>query len=860
MGNERFGRKILSLIGFHIIFVRLFPIRMLHINQIVSACNGQWILKSEDSAIEQLYIDTRKLRLTEKAMFVAISTARRNGHDFIPDAYNKGVRNFLVAQPVDENLVPGANVILVKDTVAALQAIARVVREQYDIPVIGITGSNGKTIVKEWLAQLLAQSFRIVKTPKSYNSQIGAPLSVWQMNAVHTLGIFEAGISQPGEMERLEKIIHPTIGVMTNIGEAHNEGFINMRQKINEKLVLFRRAQTLVYCRDYHELHECVVQYFNHVKGVSDKPLQLFSWSYRNNAELLIRRTNKLHGKTEILAEYQGREIGIMIPFTDTASIENAINCWCVLLLMGISDRSISERMAELKPIAMRLELRHGNNNTSIINDSYNSDITSLHVALDFLDQQKQHVSKTVILSDIFQTGRPDSELYSEVAGILAQRNISRFIGIGPVLYKYRAAFREHKKVRSFFFKSTDEFLKKMHLLSFENESILLKGSRSFAFEKINLLLEQKIHQTVMSIDLSALRHNIEVIRGRTAAGVKLMAMVKAFSYGSGSYEIANELQAAGVNYLAVAYPDEGIALRKAGITMPIMVMSPSAIAFDRMIAWKLEPEIFNLRSLMQFSEMASNLDVTGYPIHIKLDTGMHRLGFEQGELEGLISFLRKSNHLKVASVFSHLAASEDESLTAFTKQQGKRFTEMSQAVTEALSYKPLRHLCNSAGIVLHPDLHFDMVRMGLSLYGIDSSNKLEGQLQPIATLKTTIAQIKHVPEGETVGYSRKGIAERDMRIATICIGYADGYPRSMSNGVAYVLVNNKPAKIVGIIAMDMCMVDITDIDGVNEGDEVVVFGPQLSLNQLAKWAGTIPYEIMTGISQRVKRVYTNEH
>lgn len=832
---------------------------MLSLQQIAAACKAQWHPMPDNISILSICTDTRKIQDRSHTLFVAIKTERRNGHDYIADAYQKGLRYFLVSEPCDPAPYPEASFLQVPDTVQALQVIATCVRNQFDIPVIGITGSNGKTSVKEWLNQLLQTRFNIVRSPKSYNSQIGVPLSVWQMNREHQLGIFEAGISQPGEMERLEKIIRPTIGVFTNIGEAHSEGFLNTRQKINEKLQLFRHAETLVYCRDYHELDECVLRYVQQQKGFADKLLNLFSWSYKHDADLMLQEIDKQDNKANITARYKGQLVRFSIPFSDAASIENAINCCCVLLLFDTPVDVIEAGMLALQPIAMRMELRQGDNNCSIINDAYNSDLTSLHVALDFLEQQKQQPNKTLILSDMQQSGKPDAALYQEVAEIVTQRNIHRFIGIGEQLLQHKDAFLLNRKMSCYFFKTTEEFIQNIQRFNFDNEAVLLKGSRSFTFEKISILLEQKIHQTVMSINLSAMLHNLEVFRGRLKPNVKTMAMVKASSYGSGGYEVANALQDAAIDYLTVAYPDEGVALRKAGTTLPIMVMSPSTISFDRMILWRLEPEIFNLRSLHQFIAIAKSLKVKNYPIHIKLDTGMHRLGFMEHEIQTMLNVLIGCEEVHVASIFSHLAASDDPALNYFTEQQGTAFSRMGDTIIHALGYQPLRHLCNTAGIVLHPEYHFDMVRLGLGLYGLDSSNTLNNQLQQISTLKTTIAQIKNIPAGDTIGYSRRGKATHDMRIATICIGYADGYPRAMSNGEAFVMINNQPAKVIGAIAMDMCMVDITDIEGVAEGDEVIIFGPQLSINQLAKWAGTIAYEIMTGIAQRVKRVYVNE-
>jgi len=823
-------------------------------------CAGTWLSEYHNTTIEQLSIDSRKVDEPAVSLFIALKTNLRDGHTFLKQAYEKGVRSFLVSETVDVSAYPQANIIQVKNTLTALQQVAASYRKQFSIPVIGITGSNGKTMVKEWLYQLLNTTYNTLRSPKSYNSQVGVPLSVWLLKPEHQLAIFEAGISQPSEMENLERIIQPTIGVFTNIGEAHSEGFLNNRQKINEKLLLFRHAKQLVYCRDYPELNECISQYIHLVRGSeADTPLQLFTWSQKNEADLRIKQVDKVNNKTTIHALYKNEEVSITIPFSDNASVENAIHCWCVMMLLGIVQDDIKQQMLHLQPVSMRLELRQGINDCTIINDSYNSDLTSLQLALEYLDQQKQHNHHTVILSDMLQIGKLDAVLYEEVAAMISRKNIQRFIGIGPALNKHKAAFRKYKKLRSIFFKSADDFLKNFHLLTFDNEAILLKGARVFAFEKIDLLLEQKVHQTVMSINLAAMTHNLNVFRTELSPGVKTMAMVKAFAYGSGSYEIANLLQFAGVDYLTVAYTEEGISLRRAGITMPIMVMSPDAISFDRMIAWKLEPEIYNFRSLDAFTNIAQTLQVKSYPVHIKLDTGMHRLGFNSEDIETLIKNIAENQHIHIESIFSHLAASDDPNEDAFTMQQAKAFEEMSGKLMASLSYKPMRHLCNSAAIVRHHSLHYDMVRLGLGLYGIDSSHALKDKLRQISTLKTTIAQVRNVPAGDSIGYGHKTIAATDMRIATICIGYADGYHRALGNGRAHVLIHGKPSTITGSVCMDMCMTDITHIPEAREGDEVVVFSPDLPVTLLAQWANTISYEIMTGISQRVKRVYIDE-
>ena len=829
------------------------------IGEIRGFCNGEWLANwQENDEISELAIDSRAIERPAKALFITLKTPLRDGHDFIADAYDKGVRNFLVSERIDVAPYTEANIVLVKDTVAALQQVAAAHRKKFDIPVIGITGSNGKTIVKEWLGELLQDSYTLVRSPKSYNSQLGVPLSVWLMEPEHELAVFEAGISQPGEMERLERIIHPTIGIFTTIGEAHSEGFLDMRQKINEKLILFRHAKQLIYCTDHSKVHECILQYLHHLRDAGPERLELFTWSRKHEATLRVISEEIKEGKTTITAIYKGREKSITIPFSDDASAENAIHCWCAMLMLGLPGKTIRSRMELLQPVSMRLEMRQGINDCTVINDTYNSDLTSLQLALNYLGQQMQHAQHTVIMSDIMQPGRRDLDLYDEVATYVSRRNIQRFIGIGPALYKNKESFRRHKKLRSIFFKSTEHFLKNFHLLSFDKEAILLKGARVFAFEKISLLLEQKVHQTVLSIDLSALKGNLDAFRSLIKPGVKTMAMVKAFAYGSGSVEIANMLQHAGVDYLAVAYTDEGVALRKAGIRLPIMVMSPDMSSFDRMIAWKLEPEIYNFRSLEAFMSVAATLQVKEYPVHIKLDTGMHRLGFNPADMEGLAMRLAQLKEVRVASLFSHLAASDDPNEDPFTLAQAAAFEKMSGVLLRALPYAPFRHLCNSAAIARHPALQYDMVRLGLGLYGVDSSHELRGRLRQISTLRTSVAQVRYVPEGDSIGYGHHTIARRDMRIATICIGYADGYPRSMGRGRAHVLIHGQVAKTVGSICMDMCMVDVTDIDEVKEGDDAVVFGPGLPVTQLAEWAGTISYEIMTSISQRVKRVYTN--
>jgi alanine racemase len=825
------------------------------IEDIATIVKGRFLARYENTRIENLLIDSRKLIFPGSSLFFALRGARRDGHTFLEELYKKGVKNFVV---MDSSVLTSfnkkdVNIIHVEDTLQALQQLGAAHRKSFNIPVIGITGSNGKTIVKEWLNQLLEEDYQIVRSPRSYNSQIGVPLSVWAMNENHQLAIFEAGISQSGEMSNLRKIIEPTIGIFTNIGEAHSEGFINKRQKVNEKLQLFIHAKTLIYCKDQPSLNEAVGTLWNQLNREEKEASQIFGWSYGTDADLQILEVHKENGSTQIIASRMSEKISIRIPFTDNASIENAIHCWCLMLLLGIPSQTISERMLKLNPVAMRLELKNGINNTSVINDSYNADLNSLKIALDFLGQQHQHPRKTVVLSDLLQTGRNEKDLYEEVGQLLQLAGVDRVIAIGERIQHYRSVFSHISE--SFFYPSTGMFRQEFHRHHFGDEIILLKGARVFEFEQIDKLLEQKVHQTVMEINLNALVSNLKIYQGLLAPSTKLMAMVKAFSYGSGSFEIANVLQFHGIDYLAVAYTDEGVALRKAGITLPVMVMNTDEAGFDALIQYGLEPDIYSRSLLNAFESYLRKQAIRQFPVHIELETGMNRLGFSEAELPGLLKTIG-SELLRVKSVFSHLSASEDPQHDGFTARQAERFRKMTRELEQALGYEVIKHISNSSCISRHPELQFDMVRLGIGLYGIDTGMAGKQGLREVSVLRSTIAQIKHIEEGETVGYGRKGIADKKMRIATIRIGYADGYPRSLGNGVGKVMVHGKPAPTMGSVCMDMTMIDITDIPPATEGDEVILFGPGLSVSKLAEWADTIPYEILTGISQRVKRVY----
>lgn len=821
------------------------------IEEVLKFINGQFVNQiSLSSPVSNIVIDSRNLMNPENAVFFALKTKRNDGHKYINELYLKGVKNFVISSTDNINISGiDANIILVKDTLKALQKLCTEHRKHFNLPVVAITGSNGKTIVKEWLFQLISPDKTIVRSPKSFNSQIGVPLSVWQISANDDFGIFEAGISEPNEMEALKNIIMPKYGIFTNIGHAHDENFINNKQKIGEKLKLFTKVDTLIYCSDHNDIQEIII------KSEILKNIKSFTWSHKTNADLSIKNISKQSKKTLIKARYLKEDIEISIPFNDDASIENAIHCWCFMLLLKYNNNVIAERFSMLSSVAMRLELKEGVNNCTIINDSYNSDINSIIIALDFLKQQRQHPKKTLILSDILQTGKTDGELYEEVAALINEKQINRIIGIGKAISSQANKFTVEKS----FFISTLDFIRNFSFSELNNETILLKGARDFEFEKIVAYIQQKTHKTTLEINLNAIVHNLNYYKSLLLPNVKLMAMVKAFSYGNGSFEIANLLQFNQIDYLGVAFTDEGKELRKAGISLPIMVMSPDESSFDDLIKYKLEPEIFCPRMLYLFDQALTRNNYEGqFDIHIKIDTGMHRLGFEEFQTDELITSLKKSSKLKVKSVFSHLASSNNIEHDAFTFQQIELFEKICQKLKENLQYEFLMHILNTGGIKRFKNNQYDMVRLGLGLYGIASLQEEQANLQNVSILRTSISQIKKIKSHCAIGYDRSYIATTDVTTATVPIGYADGLSRRLGNGKGKMKVNNVYVPIIGNICMDMCMIDITGVEA-NEGDEVIVFDKDYSVAQFAKDMDTIPYEVLTGFSRRVKRVYFQE-
>ncbi|MBR5541381.1 MAG: bifunctional UDP-N-acetylmuramoyl-tripeptide:D-alanyl-D-alanine ligase/alanine racemase [Bacteroides sp.] len=800
---------------------------------------------TRETEIDWILTDSRSLCFAEETLFFALKSKRNDGHKYISELYERGVRNFVVSDLQKEwEKYTDANFLQLANPLKGLQRLAEKYRAQFDVPVIGITGSNGKTVVKEWLYQLLSPERIITRSPRSYNSQIGVPLSVWLMNERTELGIFEAGISEMGEMEALQSIIRPNIGVLTNIGGAHQENFYSVTDKCMEKLALFKDCDVVIYDADNELISNCVAKSLFGAREIA--------WSRIDNERpLYIEEVKKQENTTTIHYRYLGMPNKYTIPFIDDASVENSLHCLAVTLYMMLPAEKIADRMARLEPVAMRLEVKEGKNGCVLINDSYNSDLASLDIALDFMSRRSEDKGRkrTLILSDLLETGQSSKLLYRQVAELVQSRGVDKFIGVGDEVKSAASRFDMEK----YFFRTTEDFLGSDLIEDLRNEVILIKGSRSFHFDDISERLELKVHETILEINLNALVANLNFYRSKLNSDTKMVCMVKASAYGAGSYEIAKTLQDHRVDYLAVAVADEGSELRKAGITSSIIIMNPELTAFKTMFDYKLEPEVYSFNLLNELIKAAEKEGVTNLPIHIKLDTGMHRLGFSLSDMPALIARLKRQTSVIPRSVFSHLVGSDSEQFDAFTRKQIEAFEKASDELQVAFSHKILRHICNTAGIERYPGAQFDMVRLGLGLYGVNPfTNKM---LFNVSTLKTTILQIRDVPKDDSVGYSRRGRLNRDSRIAAIPIGYADGLNRRLGNGNAYCIVGGQKAPYVGNICMDVCMIDVTDID-CKEGDPVVIFGDELPVTVLADVLDTIPYEILTSVSNRVKRIY----
>lgn len=806
--------------------------------------------KLHECTISILLTDSRRISFPEPSLFFALTTMTNDGHKYVADLYKSRVRNFVVCKMLPEyEQMQDANFLLVKDVLRALQKLVIFHRKRFQIPVIGITGSNGKTVVKEFLYQLLHYEFNIVRSPRSYNSQIGVPLSVWEMNENNTLGIFEAGISQPDEMEYLQPIIAPTIGVLTSIGEAHQENFLSMNQKCQEKLTLFTDCEAIIYDGDNAFLSNAI-----ETACLSHKAI---AWSRTDtDAPLYIESVEKRENETVIHCTLLGLDQTYTIPFTDDASIENVIQCLAVMLYLKPTSAKEVEKFARLEPVEMRLDVKEGINGCLLINDTYNSDINSLDIALDFQQSRKvgKNLKSTLILSDILQTGTLPKSLYKKVADLVVRKRINKLIGIGKDLKEFQSVFGE--SIEKEFYLTTDEFIHSSSIHRFRDELILLKGSRHFHFEQISELLEKKVHETILEVNLSAIVHNFNFYRSKLKPETKMVCMVKAFGYGSGSFELAKTLQEHHCDYLAVAVADEGAALRKEGITIPIIVMNPEFSSFNTLFEYNLEPEVYSFRLLDALVHETERRGIIGYPVHIKIDTGMHRLGFQPSEVKELCMRLKGQSGVKARSIFSHLAGSDSFVFDDFTHEQLNKFQQAAAELESGLGHKVIKHILNTAGIERFAEYQMDMVRLGIGLYGISASG-LAG-LQTISKLKTTILQIQNVPAGDSIGYSRKSYVERDSKIAIIPIGYADGLDRHFSNGHGEVVIRGKRCPIIGNICMDACMVDVTEVDA-HEGDSVIVFGEELPVSELSDKLKTIPYEVLTSVSPRVKRIYYTE-
>lgn len=792
--------------------------------------------------------DSRSLCFPEETLFFALQTNRNDGHKYIPELYQRGVRNFVVTDvPADRaETYPDANFLKVSNTLKALQRLAERHRDEFDIPVVGITGSNGKTMVKEWLYQLLSPEMFVTRSPRSYNSQIGVPLSIWLMDEHTQVGVFEAGISKPGEMAALRAIIRPTIAVLTNLGTAHQENFSSMEAKCREKLVLFHDARIVVYDAD-----DAIVR---RIVSETDIQGETIAWSRRDkNAAFYVSEVKKEDAMSVVSYIYKGVAGRYSLPFIDAASVSNSIICAVVALQLGLSRDALDRRMRLLEPVAMRLEVKEGQHGCTLINDSYNSDINSLDIALDFMNRRPDHKGRrhTLVLSDIYQSGKASRELYKEVSDLALKRDVEKFIGIGPQLC---AQAEEIQLPEKFFFHTVDQFIHSEVFRSLHNEVILLKGARKFGFDQVTELLVKKVHETILEVNLNNVVENLNHYRSFLKPTTKLVCMIKADAYGSGSVEIAKTLQDHRVDYLAVAVADEGVTLRRNGITANVMIMNPEMTAFKTMFDYDLEPEVYSFRLLEALIRAAEKEGITDYPVHVKLDTGMHRLGFDPtADMKRLIDRLKHQNAIIPRSVFSHFVGSDSDAFDDFSARQFALFDAGSKQLQAAFSHKILRHMDNSAGIEHFPERQMDMCRLGLGLYGVDP--RTNAMLQNVSTLKTTILQMHCVKAGETVGYSRKGVIEHDSLIAAIPIGYADGLDRRLGNRRCYCLVNGKKAPYVGNICMDVAMIDVTGID-CREGDSVEIFGDHLPVTVLSDVLETIPYEVLTGVSTRVKRVY----
>lgn len=815
----------------------------------IAEITGGTLRGDEHQIIEEVLIDSRKRINPVGTIFCAIKGKQHDGHNYIRGLYSKGITNFIAEYIPDGGLPDDANIVVVSDVLKALQKLAAYHRNEFTFPVVGITGSNGKTIVKEWCYQLLYRQFNVVRNPRSYNSQIGVPLSVLGIKTTDNAGLFEAGISQPGEMEKLESILKPTLGIFTNIGDAHASGFQNETEKVYEKLKLFKGVNGLIYRKEETLLTDILDRF------VEENKIIPYTWSDSGPAFLRVTKKEIIGDSIRVVAESGGKKCDAVLPFSDESSYENAMHAWVLALVLKVDQRLITKGLAELQPIEMRLNQKAGKNNCVLISDFYNADFTSIEIVLDWADRRHSHKRKTMVLSDLEQSRLSDRDLYTQINSLLKKYQYDRLIGIGPHISECSFLFDLPDQA---FYDTTEAFIKSGKSAEFKDEAVVLKGARSFTFEHIEKHLQMQVHNTVLEVNLNALQNNLDYYRSVIQENTRIMVMVKAFSYGSGGNEIAHFLQFNKVDYLGVAYADEGVELRRKGIHLPIMVMNSDEDSFDTMLDYDLEPELYSFRSLQLFAQSVHRKAIGEAKAHLEINTGMNRLGFDPSDLDQILDFLHDEPGIRIQSVFSHLAASEDPKLDDLTHKQIKQFDDFYEAFSRRQGYRPIKHIVNSGGVVRFPHAQFDMIRLGIGLYGFQPADSIAHTIEPVSTLKSFISQIRDVPPGEGIGYGNLDASDKARKIAIVAIGYADGLNRALSQGKGYFLVGGREAPIVGNICMDMTMCDVSHI-ACSEGDEVVVFGHKPRIEELASAIGTIPYEVLTSVSQRVKRVYSQE-
>ena len=801
--------------------------------------------------VQELLIDSRKVsELSGGTMFLALRGEKNDGHRYIPDLYRAGVRAFLVEGKYytgKKEDYPSASFIISEDSLSALHKIAAWKRQNYRGRVISITGSNGKTIIKEWLSDILGKYESVIRSPRSFNSQVGVPLSLWNLSDEYDTAVIEAGMSKPGEISKLEKIIKPGIGIFSHIGEAHQENFRSIGEKIHEKLGLFINSEVIIYPADKDNIHKNIIN-DQRLKGK-----HFFSWSAgKNKANITIIPDSQDRAGPALRVTFNNKEFLCSIPFSDRASVDNISTIIATLAFLGLNSEQISDGVKNLIPVAMRMEQKEGINNCLLLEDFYNSDPGSLRIAMEYL-RGISDKDMTVILSDFIQGNRNKDQLYSEVAESIKKAGTRRLIAIGKDLQKYSKYFSINTMA---FFNDTDDFIRSFLPASFRDEAILLKGARMFEFERIGRLLELKTHQTQLEINLNSVLANLDTFRTYLHKDTKIMAMVKAFAYGAGPKEISEWLTYNGIDYLAVAYLDEGISLRKNGIRSRIMVMNPDRFSLRSLLEYDLEPEIFSQDILDCFISETKRYGIIDYPVHIKLDTGMHRLGFMEEDIDEMVSALITCKAIRIASVFSHLAAAYDPGMDEYTHKQAGKFARISNYIRKQTGTAFMQHLLNSAGIVRFPEYQFDMIRLGIGLYGI-TEVKMEG-LKTGPAFYTRISQVKTVKAGEGIGYGLKNASKEERKIAILPVGYADGLRRIMGQGKGKVYVKGKYLPIIGNVCMDMCMIEISGTN-LKPGDKVEIFGENISINDVADICNTIPYEILTGIPARVKRIFLYE-